>query len=468
MARGLFKQSHNFLIVQDIATILLMIDDIRPSATPKPTSAPPVPKASAAKIKITSESDGDNDQPKELMDSSTKKPIEPEESIDLSESDEAINAAAGVDTETAADAAANKGKKPKKHRRSIKAWFMGLTKKKKILFISAVVLLILALAGGGYWYYQNSHKKPVAITKATVKVVVPTTVASPLTGVQVSPELAKRSVTGVMIENSPDARPQSALNQAGIVFEAVAEGGITRFLALYQEQTPDYIGPVRSARPYYLDWLLPFDASYAHVGGSPDGLAQITDLHVKDLNQFYNGNSYQRIAARAAPHNVYTSAAQLTSLEQSKGFDKSTFTSWPRKADSPAVTPTTTSIDLRISGPLYNVHYDYDKLANSYKRFEGGQPHTDERSGAQITPKIAIALVMPSAIASDGTHTAYTTTGSGTMYVFQDGTVTQGTWTKASRTGQFVFTKSDGSSLKLNPGKSWVTMVGSTSDVTYK
>ncbi|MCP5939883.1 DUF3048 domain-containing protein, partial [Klebsiella pneumoniae] len=84
----------------------------------------------------------------------------------------------------------------------------------------------------------------------------PTTVANTLTGLQVAPDVNQRPVTGVMIENSTDARPQSGLDQAGVVFEAIAEGGITRFLALFQDTQPDYVGPVRSSRPYYVQWAL--------------------------------------------------------------------------------------------------------------------------------------------------------------------------------------------------------------------
>lgn len=431
-----------------------MIDDIKPPVRRRPASAPPVPQ--------------------------TKTPVaKPESQIDLSQSDEEINAASvaepvheappEISLDDEGKPEPNSGKKTKKKRRSPRAWFRGLSKKKKILVIAGLVLLILAIIGGGYAYYVKAHppyKAEITVKKATV--VVPTTVASPLTGEQVAPELAKRSVTGVMIENSLDARPQASLNQAGIVFEAVAEGGITRFLSLYQEAQPDYIGPVRSARPYYLDWLLPFDASYAHVGGSPDALAQINDLKVKDLNQFYNAAAFQRISSRAAPHNVYTSTAALKSLEQAKGFTTSTFTSLPRKKAEPSTTPTVTSVDLAISGPLYNVHYDYDKTTNTYKRFEGGKPHTDDKSGTQIAPKVVVALVTTSHLNADRKHTDYNTTGTGTMYVFQDGTVTQGTWTKNDRKAQFSFAKADNSQLKLNPGQTWFTMVGATSNVTYK
>jgi hypothetical protein len=365
---------------------------------------------------------------------------------------------------------------PKKTRKnpwhSLRNWVGSLSKKQKILFFVAVALILFGLGGTGYAIYKETHQpKPKPVAKKEVKPQPPpkpTTEASRLTGVQTSPELAKRPVTGIMIENSPEARPQSGLKDAGVVYEAIAEGGITRFLALYEEAQPDYIGPVRSSRPYYLDFLLPYDAAYAHVGGSPDALAQIKSLGVKDLDQFFNSAYYSRITQRYAPHNVYTSMAKMDEAKNAKGYTASNFTGFTRKAEAPNAAPTANAIDIAISGPLYNVHYDYDKATNSYKRGQAGQPHIDEKSAAQLTPKVAIALVMSRSLDSDGKHTNYQAVGSGAMFVFQDGIVTQGTWKKADRKAQFTFTDSAGKPLKLNPGQTWLTMVDGTGSVVFK
>jgi hypothetical protein len=104
-----------------------------------------------------------------------------------------------------------------------------------------------------------------------------------------------------MIENSPDARPQSGLQDAGVVVEAIAEGGITRFLTLFQESQPQYIGPVRSLRPYYIDFAAPFQAGIAHVGGSPEALSRVRNGSYRDLDQFFNSAYFSRISARPAP-----------------------------------------------------------------------------------------------------------------------------------------------------------------------
>jgi len=345
-----------------------------------------------------------------------------------------------------------------------------LSKRKWALLISGLLLLIGLSCFGAYKLYQHSRKlpanKPVAAHKKAV--AKPTTEPSRLTGLPVDPALNKRPVTGVMIENSPDARPQSGLKDAGIVFEAIAEGGITRFLALFEDTQPNYIGPVRSVRPYYVDWAMGFEASIAHVGGSPDGLAHLREVGGRDLDEFANGSAYTRINSRYAPHNVYTSSANLDSLNQAKGFTSSNFTSWPRKADKAAKTPNASNIDLSVSSYLYSPHYDYDVRSNSYVRSEGGEAHKDERSGSPLNPKVVIAMVMAYSLASDGKHSIYNSVGSGHVYIFQDGTVTEGNWQKSDVKSQLTFSDTSGAPIKLNAGQTWLTMVNSTSDVTYK
>jgi hypothetical protein len=343
-------------------------------------------------------------------------------------------------------------------------------KKEYIAAASVVVLVSL----GGFLAVTLHHPKP-AVVAAKPKPVVkaapkPTTVPSTLTGLPVDPGINQRPVTGVMIENSQAARPQAGLGngQAGVVFEAIAEGGITRFLALFQDTTPENVGPIRSARPYYEQWALGFDAGYAHVGGSPEALADIKAWGVRDLDQFYNSGSYHRVSSRAAPHNVYTGIPTLLQLEASKGYNSSNFVGFARKdKEAPSTQPTAKSINIAISGPIYNVHYDYNPATNSYNRSEGGAPHIDANTNTQISPKVVITLAMPYTLEADHYHSSYNTIGSGQATVFQDGTVTVGTWTKPSANAQFTFTDATGNPIKLNPGQTWLTTIGSPANVTY-
>jgi hypothetical protein len=339
-------------------------------------------------------------------------------------------------------------------------------REKQWLASAAVVLVcgsIVAFVLNHVGHKPVASAGPVVVRKVPQK---PKTVPSTLSGLPVDPSVNSRPVTGVMVENSLDARPQSGLSQAGVVFEAIAEGGITRFLALYQDQTPANLGPVRSARPYYIQWAMGFDAAYAHVGGSPEALADIKAWGVKDLDEFHNAGAYHRISQRIAPHNMYTSWAALNQLEAGKGYTSSQFTGFARKSPTPSKQPTARSVNINMSGPLYNTHYDYNPATNSYNRVEGGQPHIDANTNAQLSPNVVIALVMPYGLEADDHHSQYGTIGSGQAFIFQDGTVTNGTWTKTDAKAQFKFTDTAGKTIRLNPGQSWIAAVASPGNVS--
>ena len=363
-----------------------------------------------------------------------------------------------------------KGKGPK-------AWFMGLSKKQRIIYICSAIIILAAIAVG-LFFMLRSKPKPVPVAYHPVQKIVPKPTPKPvpltsnLTGLPIADaSINDRPVTAVMIENSTFARPQSGLDQAGVVFEAVAEGGITRFVALYQDSAPSYLGPVRSVRPYYIQWLMGFDAAVAHVGGSPEALNDLTAWGTKNLDQFVNSSYFHRITSRYAPHNVYTSIANLNALEAKLGYGKPSYTPLLRKAAAPSATPNASSIDFNISGYYYNVHYDYDKTTNTYKRSEAGAPHTEiNESGAttQIAPTVVVGLIMHQGIEADDLHSSYDTIGSGQAYIFQDGIVSIGNWHKADAKSNFTFTDTNGAPLALDPGQTWLTALGSASDVTYK
>lgn len=290
--------------------------------------------------------------------------------------------------------------------------------------------------------------------------------ASPLTGIMIDPELAKRPVTAVVIENSPDARPQSSLPDAGLVFESIAEGGITRFLAFYQESRPDPIGPVRSLRPYFNDWILAFDASVAHVGGSAEALNEAITLDLKDLDQFANGGSYYRITERFAPHNVYTDFDKLDALNKKLGFTSSEFTPIPRKNPKPLSVAKATDITVNISSYTYQTDYKWLKSENKYQRSTAGVIDTDKQTGKQIKPDVLVVIEASYSISSDGRY-HYDLVGEGKATIFQDGNVIVGNWRKPARDSQIKFIDDNGDNIDLNTGQLWVTAISPSQEVTY-
>lgn len=306
-----------------------------------------------------------------------------------------------------------------------------------------------------------------------------------------------RRPLGVMIENSLDARPQSGLTSADVIYEAVAEGGITRMLAMfYCKDSDGYIGPVRSARIYFMSFLQEYGDSplYAHVGGAntpgpADALGEIRDLgwdSQNDLNQFgipfpYYWRDYDRLPDRATEHTMYSTTKKLWEYaknkrnltDKNKKGDKwdENFTKWKFKDDaSKKGDLTKISFKFWDSRPDYDVTWQYDKASNSFKRFNGGNPHTDKNNGKQIAVKNVAIAFMDESPANDGYpggHMLYATTGSGDGIVFQDGKAITGTWKKKDHTSKLRFFDKSGVEISFNRGLTWIEIVPQGNKVNY-
>lgn len=376
-----------------------------------------------------------------------------------------------VDNDVGSVTVGNARKKPpKKTKGKGSFWDKGLaiwpsSKEHKIIG-SSIAAAVIVLGSVGVFALNNALKfQPSAETPIVKK--VSKTEPSKLTGIKVPKDINKKRVIGIMIENSPDARPQAGLHEAGVVFEAIAEGGITRFHALFLEGDTNYIGPVRSVRPYYAEWSAGFDAAFAHAGGSAEGLAKLRSLKMSDLDYTIAVNAYQRVSDRFAPHNLYTSLKSLRKETKRLKYNRaSKFQGFVRKPELSKVGKTPVkNISFNISSELYNVRFVYDKKSNSYKRYMGGAPHKDHRSGTQITPKVVVALVTK--YRQSGIYSVYRTQGKGKVLIFQDGKVFKGTWKKSGAKKSLQFFDKNGQTIRLNPGQTWITALTGTSEAKY-
>lgn len=319
----------------------------------------------------------------------------------------------------------------------------------------------------------------------------PKTEASPLNGVLYSKEqmtyLSKRRPLGVMVENHTEARPQSGLSSADIVYEAVAEGGITRFLAVFWGVFDDFVtGPIRSARVYYLDWILEYDALYAHVGGAntpgpADALGQILELGIKSLNQFSVGfptywRDYERLERRVATeHTVYSTVDKLWEKAKERGWEAiddegkawdENFISWKFKEDAPLLKrPENARIEFNFWEGYgeYLVRWEYDKSTNSYKRLNGGDVHKDFNNKQQLAAKNVVILFVTERSANDdypgNVHLLYGIVGQGKAMVFRDGEEIIGTWTKGKKTARTIFYDQKGGEIEFNRGPIWIEIL---------
>lgn len=337
---------------------------------------------------------------------------------------------------------------------------------KKLSILLGVIFIVSLASSITLAFILNQPKpveEPTPQPKVTQKKPAPPPVKyyAPLTGNEVADEATtKRAITAIMIENSPSARPQSGMQQAEITYEAIAEGGITRFLNLYQQNKPGLIGPVRSLRPYYVDWLAPWQASVAHVGGSKRALDEVRNGHYRDIDQFFNPNTYWRSTDRYAPHNVYTNFEKIDALNSAKGWIESAPPAIKRATSRvKSESPNATNISVTMSGPTYNSAWLYDANSNNYHRHQAGAPHIDRENG-QITADVVVVLKMQmNLVWEDGYRENYNSSGEGVATVFQNGTVQEVTWRKPATGTQISFIGADGKEFLLAPGKLWISAI---------
>jgi hypothetical protein len=262
------------------------------------------------------------------------------------------------------------------------------------------------------------------------------------------------------------------LSQAGVVYEANAEGGITRYEAFFLDQRPPVIGPVRSVRTYFVDWALEFNAPLAHAGGNADALDLIGPLGMKDMNALsFAQSGFYRTTDRVAPHNLYTSSDLLDTLETKLGFNNpSNFTVSPRKADAPNPNPPHPNIHINFSYSGYQVDWSYSPATNDYARNLAGAPDIDRNNGQQIHAKNIVIEMMPTSYGYTriGESTVImATVGSGQGWVMRDGGVVPITWEKASHNARTQLIDSTGQNVPLDRGNTWYEIVPVGNDVSF-
>ncbi len=378
-----------------------------------------------------------------------------------------------------------------------------------IVYIASALVSFIVFSRYGGSLSSVSSPVPQPVKTSSGKLVfddtLPKTEECPINGVKYSKQQRawweKHEPLGIMIENHEEARPQSGMTFADITYEAIAEGGITRFLNIFYCQDAEVVGPVRSARTYFIDFLSEYGSFplYAHVGGAnsdgpADALGQIESYGwagANDLNQFSIGfpvflRDYDRLGRTVATeHTMYSSTTKLWDYaaknrkitnvnEKGESWTKN-FTPYTFKEDAAVGTrPATQTIgfDFWDGYDAYGVSWAYDKATNSYLRSNGGKPHTDLVTKKQLAARNIVILFMKESRANDGyegnLHMLYGTKGTGNAKIFMDGTEIDGTWSKKNRTAHLYIKDKRGKDIEFNRGRIWFEVVSPTTEITVK
>ncbi len=288
-----------------------------------------------------------------------------------------------------------------------------------------------------------------------------TTYRYPLTGLP-SAKKSDQRVVAVMVNNHHKARPQSGLDQADIVYEALAEGNITRFLALFQSQKPEMIGPVRSARPYFIRLSQGFNSLYVCHGWSPEAKKMLTRGDADSLNGlFYDGTLFHRVSFRQAPHNSYISFSNIEKGAKQKKY-KMTDQIKPLPFDlsgkgiqSQAGTQPVKRATIRYAADN-TPGYEYDASKHYFVRTINGQTAKDRESGKPLIANNVMILGAKHKFIDDYGRRSIDTASGGNGYLLQNGKAIAIQW--KNQNGRLLPYK-DNKPLAFIPGKTWVNLV---------
>lgn len=330
-------------------------------------------------------------------------------------------------------------------------------------YLAGGVVLTLLVSYGLFRFALSGHRDAQADTNspnATVTAATSTQglVGRKLDGVLVEPKDAQLMPMAVMVEMHPDARPLSGLSKASLVFEAPVEGGITRLMAVFDATTTVAgVGPVRSARPYFVEWADALHAVYAHVGGSPESLNRMAGLlKFRNLDEMANGKYFWRAKGRSAPHNVYTDQQMFLAAAKAKNWGSTPLTAW-NYDDSTSTTPgNILSIKIPYGGS-YTAEWKFDKEQDLYTRYQGSKKFTDA-DGSAVQTRNILVLMTEQRVLDDYGRLYIRTTGSGKATLYRDGFKQDARWSRSPGENLRLET-TDGRVVAMGRGTTWIEVI---------
>ncbi|UHR02363.1 DUF3048 domain-containing protein [Peptoniphilus sp. GNH] len=342
--------------------------------------------------------------------------------------------------------------------------------KKKLIFLLLLISSLLLFACKD----KNVAEKEKEVKEEEVK---DERIFSPLGGSQVDSIIDDKRVIGIMIDNHPDAQPQSGLLDAEVIYEFKAEGEFTRYLALYQKDYPKIVGPIRSARPYFVDTAAEYQALYIHWGGSEAGYNEIAAAGLDDLDGIaLEGISFFRNkeVKKKKPHNGYTTDELiLAQMDKRKISKTGSFRPFKFGDDEVMEKATRACDEITLSfNPTHEMKYIYDKDLDAYKIIRNGTPLIDEKFIASSTNEgfvTADNLIVEFA-SSRVTGPLGTLTidhiGSGKGLFVSRGKVEEIIWEKSDVHAKTIFKDLNGNEITLKRGRTWVSVLDPEDPVT--
>jgi len=339
-----------------------------------------------------------------------------------------------------------------------------LKNKREGFFIFLCLCLLLFSGCGEKTPEVVEEPKEQAVVEEIQEPVYP--YSCPFDGQGLEEEVTVRPIA-VMIGNNPSARPQYGLAEADLIYEFPAEGGITRFMAIYYHSQSAKIGPVRSARPYFIDRALDWDGVYVHVGQSPQAQVYFKTNKVAHLDEFSNGKFFWRDKSRKAPDNLFTSTELLRQRMKELDYERKTEVTPFLFADDEMSSKSEKATKLEINYPekMNRAAFEYQPEEKIYLRFTGGKPHLDGETNQQLGASNIIVQYVSSKVLDNEGRLEVQMFGQGKIQFFSQGRVIEGSWSKDKLREPTKYFDSEGNPLSLTPGQTWIQIVDKNTKV---
>ncbi|MDR7857124.1 DUF3048 domain-containing protein [Tissierella sp.] len=344
--------------------------------------------------------------------------------------------------------------------------------------LKSIIIIAILIAIIGTACKKDSVDEPVVVDKETEveeeivieELPVKEGIPSPLSGIYSPEAKVNRRPIAIMFDNHHRARWQAGLKDAEIVYEFLVEAPYTRYMGIYLVNEPESIGPIRSARPYFITTALEYDGIYVHVGGSAQALSDVKSLKLADIDGLSSSNKvFWRKSHKKAPNNLYSSTEALRKTQEERKFkDTGDYIPFKFKEDESPIEGNIANKLTIIYRKNNTTEYNYDEEKKIYTRTKDGELHIDEIDSTPIIAKNIIIQEAKTKVLDKEGRLEIQLIGEGKGKYITHGKVTEIQWVKESRKAKTIYKTLDGEELILNPGITWIQVIEPKTEVIFE
>ncbi|WP_422486495.1 DUF3048 domain-containing protein [Gudongella sp. DL1XJH-153] len=350
---------------------------------------------------------------------------------------------------------------------------------RKILTLIMVVIMSLSLIACNNNQPSEEPELPVEIPAEEPESVPepepepepePSGIPSPLSGIYAEEEIVNGRIISIIFDNHPKAKWQSGLKDAEVIYEFPVEGPYTRYLGLYLINNPESVGPIRSARPYFVTMALQFDAIFVHVGGSEQAKVDVRNLNLGEIDGLTSSSRvFWRMSHKRAPNNMYSSMEVLRDVQEERGFrDKSEYEGFVFDMERESrIGQSAEEVSITYNDEN-NTRFVYDAEIERYERYKDGTRHVDESDESGLYADNIIIQENSMRVLDNVGRLGIAVEGEGEGKYISRGVVEDIKWVKDNRKAKIYYLDKNNEEIKLTPGTTWIQVVKPMTPITIE